>query len=323
MKIIAELCQNHNGDPSIIESMVDSALEGGATHVKLQSIYADDLTFRPQFEEGLKANGCEYSIKRPWKPEYDRLKKLELDNNTFTDFVDMCTDKHVVPLTTCFSINRIPDVIAQGFKELKIASYDCASYQLIRDVADKFDHIYISTGATFDNEIIKTFSILKQSNIAHWTFLHCVTIYPTPLDSLHLSRIQWLKKYSEDVGFSDHTSPTKTDLIGSCAAIYLGANVIERHFTVLDPGKTKDGPVSVNKNQLSMISEFANFSRSEQENWLEEKLPNWSRLMIGSSERLLSHAEILNRDYYRGRFSSERQQSEVYPFIPRYNWEEV
>ena len=64
MKIIAELCQNHNGNQNILEKMIDEAVEGGATHVKLQTIYASDLTFRPEFETGLKVKGETLSIKR-------------------------------------------------------------------------------------------------------------------------------------------------------------------------------------------------------------------------------------------------------------------
>ena len=43
MKIIAELCQNHNGDFEIVKKMVDVAAKAGATHIKLQTIYAKNL----------------------------------------------------------------------------------------------------------------------------------------------------------------------------------------------------------------------------------------------------------------------------------------
>ena len=43
MKVIAELCQNHNGNFDIVKEMVDVAAEAGATHIKLQTIYAENL----------------------------------------------------------------------------------------------------------------------------------------------------------------------------------------------------------------------------------------------------------------------------------------
>ena len=78
MKIIAELCQNHNGDFEIVKKMVDVAAKAGATHVKLQTIYAKNLAYRSIFENGLELNNKTISIKRPWKDEYNRLKSLEL-----------------------------------------------------------------------------------------------------------------------------------------------------------------------------------------------------------------------------------------------------
>ena len=49
--IIAELCQNHNGDLSLMKEMVSAAAEAGATYAKVQSMLADDLSFRERFEE--------------------------------------------------------------------------------------------------------------------------------------------------------------------------------------------------------------------------------------------------------------------------------
>ena len=322
MKLIAELCQNHNGDEYLLNKMIEDALEGGATHIKVQTIYSSDLTFRPEFEEGLERNGEKISIKRPWENEYNRLKKLELTKNAYSRVVDTCKKRGAVPLTTCFSINRIEEIINQGFEEIKVASYDCASYSLIRSLINKFKHIYISTGATFNEEINKTYNILSSHNAA-FTFLHCVTIYPTPMSQLHLSRLNFLNKFSKEVGFSDHTSPKNDGIIGTCAAIYLGAKVIERHFTSLEADQTKDGPVSITKIELKEISNFSKLSKSDQKSWLEDKLPKWDQILLGQSNRNMSKDELLNRAYYRGRFASQRSRSDAIIFSPRFNWEEA
>ena len=65
-------------------------------------------------------------------------------------------------MTTCFSRNRIDDLYNLGFKYIKVASYDCGSFQMIRELSKKFKHMIISTGASFDSEIIKTNEILKK-----------------------------------------------------------------------------------------------------------------------------------------------------------------
>ena len=40
-KLIAEFCQNHNGDFDLLTKMVVAAAESGATHGKMQTIFAN------------------------------------------------------------------------------------------------------------------------------------------------------------------------------------------------------------------------------------------------------------------------------------------
>ena len=50
MKLISELCQNHNGDIDLLRTMIcDSALNG-ADICKIQSIKAESLTHRDEYE---------------------------------------------------------------------------------------------------------------------------------------------------------------------------------------------------------------------------------------------------------------------------------
>ena len=162
IKIIAELCQNHNGDFNILRKMVESVSRAGATHIKIQNIYADNLTLRPQFENGLIKNGIQKSIKRPYKPEYLRLKKLELKNREIKRFITLANECGLVPITTCFSRDNILEIKKQGFKSVKVASYDCASFQMLRELKENFQDVIISTGATYDNEISLAAKIMKN-----------------------------------------------------------------------------------------------------------------------------------------------------------------
>lgn len=321
MNIIAELCQNHNGSFDVVKRMVDSAVSAGATHVKLQAIYARNLVFRTQFETGLERDGSVLAIKRPWQAEYDRLKGLELTPDHCADFVNYCRQAGVVPLTTCFSRGDIPEIKAQGFSTVKVASYDCASYTLLRELAANFDSLIVSTGATFDNEVDYAAKVL-QSTHTPYTFLHCVTLYPTPLEEMHLDRLNWLRQLSPTVGFSDHSLVERDGVVAAKAAIALGADVIERHFTILDPQASKDGPVSITASHLKEIAEFASRPQPEQLEILDREHPGWQK-MKGSARRALSTAELLNRDYYRGRFATPRWTGAHRDSTMIFNWEET
>ena len=95
--IIAELCQNHNGDLDILRRMVDAAADAGASHIKIQHILTKNLVYRPAFEKGLIDNGVTYAIERPWQDEYNRLKKLELSLETCDKFIEHVTSCGLIP----------------------------------------------------------------------------------------------------------------------------------------------------------------------------------------------------------------------------------
>ena len=316
--LIAEFCQNHNGDFDRLSEMVERAAENGATYGKIQAIFPENLVFRPQFEKGLIVNGETLSYERPYQAEYDRLKGLELSFRQIEKFVLLCQAASLKSMITIFAREHIPRIADMGFDAIKVASYDCGSFQFLRELEKHFKSIFISTGATYDQEIVYAAKLLQKIDV---TFLHCVTIYPTPIKEMHLARMNFLRQFSKRVGFSDHSLTARDGLIGSKAALALGADVIERHFTILEPGMTKDGPVSITPSQLNELADFAQLEVPDRIAHMDECFPGW-RLAIGQERRSLSHEELLNRDYYRGRFGSQRPGHNI-PTAMIDNWEEV
>ena len=69
--------------------------------------------------------------------------------------------------------------------------------------------------------------------------------------------MEYLKKFTKNVGYSDHTKVDDDGLIASKIALALGASSIERHFTVLERNQSKDGPVSINPEELTELVNFA------------------------------------------------------------------
>jgi len=314
MKLIAEFCQNHNGSYDILRRMIAEAAEGGATHGKIQTIFADDLSYRPEFEVGqTEPDGNVKVIKRPYKQEYERLKKLELTYEQHRRFVEDCRAAGLEPLTTAFNLNCISEIRDLGWKSIKIASYDCGSTPLIEALADNFEELIISTGASYDEEIEET-AMLLNTRGTNYTLLHCVTIYPTPLDAMHLNRIGYLRSLVSSVGLSDHSLVTRDGIKADLVAIHLGADTIERHFTVLPEDQTRDGKVSITKAHLREMADFAAMDHAAQEAFLAECVPEHG-IMMGQEKRPLSDAELLNRAYYRGRFCNKRGERQIY------NWE--
>lgn len=316
-KIIIELCQNHLGNRDILLEMIEEGAKNGADYIKMQSIFSEDLTNRERFEEGeTTQDGKTLTIKRPYMGEFERLKPMDLSISDHLFFIEECKKRGVIPLTTIFSRGRVKEIgeLPWPEKTIKVASYDCASHLFLEELAEYFDNFIISTGATFDDEIIKTAELMKKLG-KRFTFLHCVTSYPNTLEMANLKRMDWLKQFSEKAGWSDHTLIERDRLIACKSAIYLGSDFIERHFTIQDSDKTKDGPVSITPQMLKELSDFRNLSKKDQKEFLDSEYPDWEKV-IGVTDRELTDVELLNRDYYRGRFATK---------IPngwKYNWEE-
>jgi len=311
--LIAECCQNHGGDRDVLARMVDEAAASGADYVKIQAIRSGDLVFRERFEEDVEQPGePRTAILRPFAPERERLTGLDLSPDDERFFVERCQQAGVVPMITLFTRYVADDYAQMGFEVAKIASYDCRSVPLLMESAAAFPKVVVSTGATFDEEIERAVAVFGPEQL---TLLHAVTIYPTELDDLHLARMDWLRRLTPRVGFSDHTAPASTGLLAAKLALALGADAVERHFTVLAPELTRDGPVSIDPAQLAELRAFADLEREDQVQMLAEEWPEW-RVGLGEQQRALTAVELANRDYYAGRFAAWVDGRQVM------NWEE-
>jgi sialic acid synthase SpsE len=309
--LIAECCQNHLGDPIILHKMVEAGALAGATHLKIQGLYADELTFREQFEENRESKYSNYIV-RPHAAEVARLKPLTLNPSVEEAFVQKCRNHNVTPMISVFSHLGVDRAIDAGFRSFKIASYDCSSLELISRLLPYSDELVISTGATYWHEVAATAKYVAENKLpsTRVAFLHAVTEYPTQIESVRLLRMAALKRFGFEVGFSDHTSPQTSGLGATALSIKLGGTVVERHFTVLETGATKDGPVSVNSTQLEQISKMF-----RDPNFLLDFLPGEEEVisMLAPLHSLQpSEIELQNREYYRGRVASVHRDKLIY-----------
>ena len=320
IKYIAELCQNHNGREKNLDEMLDRCVRSGADYVKLQYIFSKSLAFRPIFETGFLRGNKVLSIKRPYKSEFNRLKNIELKNKVYEKFVTKCEKLGVKPMITCFSRDNVNTLYNMGYKDIKVASYDCSSFEMIREMSNKFDNIVMSTGATYLDEISKSCEILKKSK-KNFSLLHCVTIYPTPINKINLKKIDYLKKkFNVPVGFSDHSeSFNKKKNLASKLSIYFGAQLIERHITILPKDMSKDGKVSILPEDILEIKKFSKLKKNEQKIYLKDMYNfDIKHLKDKKLDLDLSYEELLNRHYYKGRFGSVLKNKRIV-----YNWDEV
>lgn len=295
--LIAEMCQNHMGSRDVLEKMMVAAAGSGATHVKIQGLYSYELVFRKEFE-----HDGDSGINRPFDAEKARLSQLDLAPEDESFFVQKAQQLGVVPMITVFTHHGLERAIDAGFESFKIASYDCASIELISRVLPVAKELVISTGATAWSEVEKTVAFVKQFAMEKTTvaFLHARTEYPNKIENIGLERMVALARMGVQFGFSDHSEPEISGLFASKAALVLGATWIERHFTIMERELTKDGKVSIGPNELALLADFARLPLPQQLAELDSTI----HLSFSSRSLDLSAAEEQNASYYRGRVAS-------------------
>ena len=276
MKIIAELCQNHNGDRSILESMIEYAA-CDSDILKIQSIKADTLTKRKEYEDF-----------RPYEGEFNRLKSIELSWEDEKFFIEKCKEHDVESMTTLFTPKHIDYFNSLGYDNLKLSGYSIPAFDYGKKLSDlNFKTLYFSASSLSLNELSKTVNNLKKMEI-DFCLLGCTCVYPTPLEKANLQNIDFYKYYFnlDKIGYSDHSNPHEENLLTPKLAIFQGIDVLERHFTILKVDETRDGKVSMTPDMLSELRRFSNLTISEQYNELNE----------------FNKQQIFNHKYYRGRF---------------------
>lgn len=318
MKFIAEFCQNHLGDRKILENQIVVAKENGAYFGKIQGLYSDELVKRNQFERKWYAKKSDTKIIRPFEDEYKRLKGLDLSFEDEKWFLNKCNEYDLTPMITVFTHGGAKRANELGFKHIKIASYDCESIPLIKKVMSFAHTLVISTGATSWDSVSKTAQLLQNvsEREIEIAFLHATTIYPTSIHELSMMRMLALKIFGFNIGYSDHTPPLSTSLFASKLAIFLGAKYIERHFTVLSKDSTKDGPVSINGNELKELIEFSQWTSIEQSNYLRKNFSEDFYSTIINTNIEPTEVELRNKEYYKGRVATHVNN------VPIYSWEE-
>lgn len=269
IKIIADLSSNHNGDIQVAKKMIDKAKEAGVDIIKTQSWQAKKLS---------------KNFKGDFKSAFERHQKTELSNEDHKELIKYCKNKQIEYLTTIFDLERVDFIKSLGLKKIKVASSDCASTKLLKKLKDNFETIYLSTGMSTAKEIINTINLLQEHD---YVILHCVSIYPTPLDKSNLNKINWLKKNgARKVGFSDHSLGTDA----SIAAMSMGVEIIEKHLTLDRNLPGKDQAMSTEPHEFKKMSDWRN---------LVEK-------MMGEEQPTLSRSEKTMREIYIGKWGNNR-----------------
>jgi pseudaminic acid synthase len=188
----------------------------------------------------------------------------------------------------------------------KIASLETGDIPLIKYIAKTQKPIIASTGASTLEEVDDLVETVFSQGNRNLTLLLCTSAYPTPIDQVHLQKMDVLKeRYNLPVGLSDHTLGN----VASLAAVAIGATVIERHFILERSQGGPDSAFSLEPNELKELS--------NQIKQIEESLGNrnWEIQPDESESRRLRRSLIISSDVKKGDMVTEKNVKSLRPAI--------
>lgn len=274
--IIAEAGVNHNGDVKLAKKLIDVAVEAGVDIVKFQTWKTDLLVSK-------NSKMAEYQKENTGvvESQYEMLKKLELSYHDFKELKKYCDTKGIMFLSTpdeeesANFLNNLQDTF-------KIGSGELTNIPFLKHIASFGKNVILSTGMGSMHEIRIAFNALINSGLSKdlITLLHVTTEYPTPMENVNLKAMNTIKKeFGVKVGYSDHTMGIEVPI----AAVALGAEVIEKHFTLDRNMFGPDHKASLNPKELSdMVAAIRNIEKA-----------------LGDGVKKPSDKEILNKDIVR------------------------
>ena len=229
--IIAEAGVNHNGDIKLAKKLIDAASESGADAVKFQ-------TFIPENVISIHAEKAPYQKQSTdaGESQLDMIKRLRLSFEQFIELADHARKCDIMFLSTPFDVDSVEFLETIDMPIIKVPSGEIVNLPLLLCVAALSKPVILSTGMSTMDEIGFARKTLLDNGAASVSLLHCNTEYPTPFKDANLRAMLALKaEFGGRVGYSDHT----LGIEASVAAVALGAEIIEKHFTT---DKTLAGP---------------------------------------------------------------------------------
>ena len=271
--IIAEAGVNHNGSIDIAKQLIDVAKEADADYIKFQTFNADRLVTKT----AMQADYQQKNIGEKGGNQFQMLKKLELSEADHEELIRYCNLKGIKFFSTAFDLDSIDYLASLKLGLWKIPSGEITNFPYIRKIALFHQPVILSTGMCNENDIQNAINTLIEFglNKEQISILHCNTEYPTPMSDVNLRAMLTIRnEFGVRVGYSDHTLGIEVPI----AAVALGAEIIEKHFTLdrtlpgpdqkasLEPKELKEMVLAIRNIEIALGNGKKKVSASEAKN---------------------------------------------------------
>ena len=205
-----------------------------------------------------------------------RFMSTKLEYAQFSQMVSAIKEEGMIAISTPFDEDGVDWCMDHGMDIIKVASCSALDWPLLEKIAKTRKPVIVSTGGKTLSDIDKLYNFFTHKG-CQIAFLHCVAVYPAPVEALQLDFIDKMNKRYPDVviGYSGHEDPNDTTI--PMLAIAKGACVLERHVGI--PTDT------ITLNAYSMNPEQA-------DKWIEASVKTKAICSLSNNEKYISQEEI-------------------------------
>lgn len=275
--IIGEIGLNHNGNYNLALQLIDKAVECGLKYVKLQKYKSGSS----RVSEKVRAGNYVEKITDQEETLTQLFDKVRLTEDEEKLIFEYARNQGLNIFSTPFDIESAKLLNDEYNVDcFKIASVDLVNLPLIEEVASYGKPVILSCGMASIGDIEDAINIFAKTENPDLILLHCNSSYPAPIEDMNLNVIKTLSQaFKVPVGLSDHT----IGLLASTISMSIGANVIERHFTL---DRFMDGPDHILSSEPKEMAELVNIAQQV-------------NVVLGDGVKRIQSGEYLNRNLQR------------------------
>ena len=204
------------------QKMMEVAAQSGCNAIKFQTFRKDQLYAKgASSTQYLEKVGIHQSME-------DLFSKIEMPLDMIEWLYHETQKMNLDFLSSVFS--KTDFLAVDPFVKMhKIASYELKHLELLELCAQSKKPLILSTGASKMDDVAFAVNYFREQKGIDLVLMQCTASYPTPIEKVNLNALKDLSaQFQTSVGLSDHSM----DVIVPVLSVAMGANVIEKHFTL-------------------------------------------------------------------------------------------
>lgn len=241
--IIAEAGCNHMGQMKIAKDLIETAAHFcKADAIKFQKRCPKELLTPEQYNAPHPHPENSYG-----KTYGEHREFLEFTVEQHAQLKEWCEEAGIIYSTSVWDMTSAKEIASLKPQFIKIPSACNTHYEMLQWLCDNYEgEIQLSFGMTCHEEEEKIVELFETNGRAKDLVLfNCTSGYPVPFKDVCLLEITRMREAYESrvkaIGFSGHHLGIAVDV----AAYTLGANIIERHYTLDRTWKGTDHAASL------------------------------------------------------------------------------